>query len=712
MAACRARRRTRSLPVAAPDPDPVNCARLSPFSLFGVRRRALAEAVSREVAAAFGVPAPSVELERPAKPEHGDYSTTIAFDLAKTLRRPPRTIAATLAEAVVLPPGVAEARVEGGGYVNCRLDRPAFIARFLAPPEGAADSPPAGDKVIVEHTNINPNKAAHIGHLRNAILGDTLVRCLRALGQDVEVQNYIDDTGVQVADVVVGFLDGNGEESTEDALHRIRAAIADPASAGSGYRAFGDVCWDVYASVGLRYEQRPETKGLRGETLHAMEETGNARAAAAALISEAIVREHVATMGRVGVTYDLLPRESDILARHFWTRAFDLLKERGAIVLETEGKHAGCWVMKLTHSEEFAGLEEPDKILVRSNGTVTYTGKDIAYQLWKFGKLGLDFDYAPYEPDWNAGRGAGDSVPADVRTHAIWQTKTGAAGGHPSFGGGRRVVNVIDQRQSYPQKVVREGLLSLGLEEEARQSIHFAYEMVAMTPKSVARLAEEFGDEYRLSEEDRRKTVVEMSGRKGLGVKANDLLELLVNEARRRSVENELAPPSEETWRAQAEAIAVGALRYFMLKFGRNKIIAFDFDEALSFEGDSGPYLQYSSVRVENILRKLRERGLATDVDPSSLGAEPWEDDLWELFVETARIDEVVARAVDSLEIAAVARHAYALAQAFSRFYHRHPIASEGDARVRNRRLAAALAFRAGLTRLLTLLGIPSPEKM
>ncbi|HET9793539.1 MAG TPA: arginine--tRNA ligase [Thermoanaerobaculia bacterium] len=681
---------------------------MTPFSLFGASRRALAEAVSRAVAEAFGTPPAAVELERPANAAHGDYSTTVAFDLAKALRRPPREIAARLAETIVLPPGVAQARVEGAGYVNFRLDRPSFIARFLAEaPEDAAGTG-AGDKVIVEHTNINPNKAAHIGHLRNAILGDTLVRCLRASGTPVEVQNYIDDTGVQVADVVVGFWD-----LRQWSLDRIRAAIADPASAGAHYRAFGDVCWDVYAEVGRWYESDVSTKGLRNETLHAMEEGGNARSAAAAMISEAVVREHVATMGRLGVAYDLLPRESDILAKHFWTRAFDLLKGRAAIALETEGKHAGCWVMRLTHSEEFAGLEEPDKILVRSNGTVTYTGKDIAYQLWKFGKLGLDFDYAPFAPDWNAGRGAGESIPADVRSHPVWRTETGASGEHPSFGGATRVVNVIDQRQSYPQKVVREGLLALGFEAEANRSIHFAYEMVAMTPKSVARLAEEFGDEYRLTDDDRGKAFVEMSGRKGLGVKANDLLELLVREARKRAVGNELeAPPSDGAWLSIPEAIAVGALRYFMLKFGRNKVIAFDFDEALNFEGDSGPYLQYSSVRVENILRKLRDRRLPADVDAAALGEEAWEDDLWEIFVETARIDEVVARAVETLEIAAVARHAYALAQAFSRFYHRHPIASEEDARVRNRRLAAALAFRAGLARLLSLLGIPSPEKM
>ena len=462
---------------------------MSRFSLYGARRVELAEAVSRAIAAAFGAAPPgTVELERPADPAHGDYSTTAAFDLARTLRRAPRDIAREIAGSIVLPPGFAEARVEGAGYVNFRLDRAAFVARFFAEEESAIPRAGAAAKVIVEHTNINPNKAAHIGHLRNAILGDTLVRCLRASGHAVEVQNYIDDTGVQVADVVVGFWD-----LRRWSLDRIREAIERPASAGERYRAFGDLCWEVYAEVGRWYESDVSTKGLRNETLHAMEEGGNARAAAAALISEAITREHVATMGRLGVRYDLLPRESDILAKHFWTRAFELLEARRTIVLETEGKHAGCWVMRLTHSEEFAGLEEPDKILVRSNGTVTYTGKDIAYQLWKFGKLGLDFDYAPFVPDWNAARGAADSVPAEVRDHPIWRTETGATGDHPPFGAAARVINVIDQRQSYPQKVVREGLRALGREAEAEQSIHFAYEMVAMTPKSVARLAEEFG---------------------------------------------------------------------------------------------------------------------------------------------------------------------------------------------------------------------------
>ena len=673
-------------------------------------RQSLAEALRRALETAFGVTGVEFALERPPSVAQGDYSTTVAFDLAKRLKKPPRTIAAEIAGAFAMPAGVSSASVEGGGYLNFRLDRGAFVASLFPARSGGAAGPSAtAGKVIVEHTNINPNKAAHIGHLRNAVLGDTLVRCLRSLGREVEVQNYIDDTGVQVADVVVGFLDVRRWP-----LERIEEAIGNPSSGEPRHRTFGDLCWDVYADVGREYEIRPETRGLRAETLHAMEEGNNLRAAAAEKVAAAVVAEHVATLGRIGVAYDLLPRESDILRKHFWARAFDLLKERRAVVLETEGKHAGCWVMKLSGAEGFLGMDEPDKILVRSNGTVTYTGKDIAYQLWKFGKLGLDFDYERYRADWSAGRGGAEAVPAAVREHPLWQTSTRGESPSPRFGAAASVFNVIDVRQSYPQKVVQEGLRVLGFETEADASIHFAYEMVALTPKTVRRLHEVYGDEYRLSEEDEKKAFVEMSGRKGQGVKAHDLLETMVEQAlgQIRGRDPDL-PPGEAAERARA--IAVGALRYFMLKFGRNKILAFDFDEALNFEGDTGPYLQYSAVRVENIFRKLEAEGRAAVIDGEAakrLAAAEWPDDFWEIFREASRISEVVERAVSTLELAAVARHAFSLAQLFSQFYHRHPIAQERDDAARLQKIAVARAFHGGLKSLLSLLGIPSPERM
>ncbi len=674
-------------------------------SLEGLRA-GLAEAIGEAARSLYGVELGRVVLERPPRTELGDLASPAAFDLAKALKKAPRAIAGELAASLRLPPGVASARVEGGGYVNFRIARGPFAAALLSAP-----APPAAraGKIVVEHTNINPNKAAHIGHLRNAALGDVLVRALRFLGHTVEVQNYLDDTGVQVADVVAGLLHLGGVRTLESARESIRQAALP--SGANHPKGFAYLCWDLYAEVGRTYEARPETRSWRAEVLHAIEQGDNETARIADAVSEAVASSHLATMGRLGVVYDLLPRESDILRRRFWTRAFERLRDSGAMVLEAEGKHAGCWVLRLSESEEFAGMEEPDKILVRSNGTVTYTGKDIAYQLWKFGLLGVDFDYERFEPDWSSGAVKADEVPPEVRAHTIWRTAhSGGASDAPSFGSATSVYNVIDVRQSYPQKVVREGLRVLGFAEQAKRSHHFSYEIVALSPRAGRELASRFDEEYRLSPEDEKKPFVEMSGRKGLGVKADDLVEILLDRSRQ-----EIAARREaEAGGAEqdARAIAVGALRYFLLKFGRNKVIAFDFDEAVSFEGDTGPYLQYSLVRAENIFRKLAERSLSAEPSAEALAAAEWEEDLWALLLDAASTEEVVERAVASLELSTLARHAFTLAQAFNQFYHRHPIANEPDAAVRNRRLAVARIFHREMKKLLDLLGIPEPGRM
>jgi arginyl-tRNA synthetase len=684
-------------------------------TLEGIRLE-LTRAVRDCVEKLYGITLERVVLERPPGVSLGDLATPVAFDLAKRLRKAPRAIASEVAAAAELPGGARQARVEGGGYVNFLLDRARVAAGLLADPE---PSPRREGKVIVEHTNINPNKAAHIGHLRNALLGDVLVRALRFLGHEVEVQNYLDDTGVQVADVVAGLLHIAGVSSERE----IRNVIATAALPGGkpNSKGFGYLCWDLYAEIGRTYKARPETEQWRTRVLHAIEEGKNETAAIAAAVAEAISSAHLATMGRIGIAYDLLPRESDILRRNFWGRAFERLKSAGAVVLETEGNHAGCWVLRLSESEEFAGLEEPDKILVRSNGTVTYTAKDIAYQLWKFGLLGVDFDYERFEPSWDSGAVAADEIPEAVRRHVVWRTAHGAGQpGAPPFGRAARVINVIDVRQSYTQKVVKEGLRVLGFEREAEASAHFSYEIVALSPRAARQLSERFGEEYRLTPEDEQKPYVEMSGRKGLGVKADDLVELLLDRSRvevaaRR--EKDDAAGSRSSAEQDARSIAVGALRYFLLKYGRNKVIAFDFDEAVSFEGDTGPYLQYSLVRAGNIFKKLEERGIPSEVSAQALlgksGAKAeWEDDLWALLLDAASTAEVAGRAVATLEPSTLARHAFSLAQSFNQFYHRHPIAQEPDEFLRNRRLAVARIFAREMTRLLDLLGIPEPGRM
>jgi arginyl-tRNA synthetase len=644
-------------------------------------REELAREVARAIQERFAVAHQPV-IEVPPRRELGDLASPAPMQLARLLKRNPRAIAEELAAALRPPSLVREVKVLGAGYLNLFLDRPAFAAALLepgaAPPEGKAP-PPAGGKVIVEHTNINPNKAAHIGHLRNAVLGDVLARCMRSLGTSVEVQNYIDDTGVQLADVVVGFIDLRGASLAEV------AALPEP---------FDFICWDLYSEVRRWYDADPgaaaERRQLVRDTLHQLETGRGERAEMGRLVARRVVRRHLATMRRLGISYDLLTRESDILALHFFDKAFQRLKDSGAVRLETEGKNAGCWMMPLSQSEEFAGLEDPDKVIVRSDGTVTYVGKDIAYQLWKFGLLGQDFAYRWWQEA------------------AVWETcaEDGAAA-HPPFGGAHRVVNVIDARQSYLQKIVRAGLAALGHGGEAERSVHFAYEMVALSPETARQLG------YLAAGDGADKTL-EMSGRKGIGVKADDLMDRLEAKSREEIAKRASgADPAELD--ALARDIAIAALRFFMVKATTNRVIAFDFDEALNFEGESGPYLQYSLVRARNIRRRLQAAGLpeqAVAAEVQALPAGHFGEDLWDLILAVAQIGELVERATVALELSLVARQALDIAQRFNTFYHRHPILQESDPLVRGARLVTVQIFQRGLETLAGLLGIPTPERM
>jgi arginyl-tRNA synthetase len=634
-------------------------------------KQRLAESISAAIRDRFGVEHPPV-VEVPPRRELGDLSCPAGMQLARVLKRNPRAIAEEIASALQLPESVREVRVEGAGFLNFFLDRPAVAAALLESP--IVPAPARSGKVIIEHTNINPNKAAHIGHLRNAVLGDVLGRTLRGLGYPVEIQNYIDDTGVQLADVVVGFLDLRGMGAEEI------AALPEP---------FDFLCWDLYSEVGQWYEGDAGRQALRRQTLHQLESGEGPRAEVGRLVARRIVSRHLKTMGRLGIGYDVLTHESDILGLHFFDHAFARLKESGAVHLEAEGKNQGCWVMPLSQAEEFAGLEDPDKVIVRSDGTVTYVGKDIAYQLWKFGLLGKDFGYRLWE---EAG---------------VWQTTREGVAEHPPFGHGYRVFNVIDARQSYLQKIVKAGLQALGHPEEAERSTHFSYEMVALSPATSRQLGF-------LDAEGGEDKILEMSGRKGIGVKADDLLDQLEVRAREEIVarNRELEGPELE---GLARQIANAALRFFMIKATNNRVIAFDFDEALSFQGDSGPYLQYSIVRGRRVHSRLAEAGLQDRIgaaEAAALPAEMWSDDLWSLVVEAAQSGEVAEKASESLELSLLARQALNTAQAFNALYNTQPILKEPDPRLRGVRLTMLQIACRTLEALAGLLGLPIPERM
>ncbi len=636
----------------------------------------LKDALRSTIRTRWNIEPPEIVLNQTPKIELGELSTPVSFELAKQLKKAPRSIAEELIARTGKIDGVERMDVAGAAYINFFLDRAASLRGSRL-----RGFPAESEKVIVEHTNINPNKAAHIGHLRNAAIGDTFVRVLQLAGRKVEIQNYIDNTGVQVADVIVGLK--YVEKKTFDDVSKL---ISDPSV------KFDYYCWDVYARVTSFYESEDPKHTLRAQTLKEIEEGHSETARMAEIVAMTIVRYALRTMERINVRYDLLPRESDILHLKFWEYAFRQLREKNAIFLETEGKNNGCWVMRFDEEGH-----EDDKVIVRSNGTVTYVGKDIAYQLWKVGLLDQDFLYELFDPSRN-----------------VWvTTSTGGKPDHPPFGHGRTVYNVIDVRQSYLQNIVKEGLIALGYEEQAKRSIHFAYEVVALTPAC----AEQLGIE--ISAEDRKRPHIEVSGRKGQGVKADDLLDTLEKEAKGEVAKRnpELAAHEIDTISHQ---IAVGALRYFLLKFTRTAIIAFDFREALSFDGETGPYLQYAAVRSNNIVNKLREAQPDFDFarvqeffnDPKLPVFLNEANDIWELLYMSMRLDEIANQVLATLEPATLAKYAFTLAQRFSLFYHRYRIIAEEDP---TRRLFYVLVVdlvRESLTKALDLMGIQVPRRM
>lgn len=675
------------------------------------QQRQLAEAIRGALRSLYGIEVETVVLEQPPELKFGEFATPIAFELARKLRKAPKKIAEEIVGALgssAPVAGFAGFVVAGAGYINARLDRGGFAQAFAR--SGEAEAPADRLHSLVEHTSINPNKAAHVGHLRNAILGDTFVRLLRAAGQQVDVQNYIDNTGVQVADVVVGLV--HLEALNLAGVEELMSELAEDGERIDYY------CWDLYARVSSWYEASPEEaaarKKLRLNTLHAIEAGGNETAQIAELVSTAILRRHLETMLRLGIEYDLLPRESEILRLHFWDLAFEQLKSKGVLYFEAEGKNKGCWVMKrpglraqssglraedaTAEGEEEAQREGPDedaKVIVRSNGTVTYVGKDIAYHLWKFGLLGKDFAYRrffEYADRW------------------CWISAETGEKDHPQFGGAQAIYNVIDSRQSDPQANVIEALRGMGYTEQAARYTHFSYEMVALTPQCALDLG------YEVSEEDRARPYIEVSGRKGFGVKADDLIDALTR-ATRGEVDGRHPELSEEAREATAKAIAVGALRYFMLRYTRNSVIAFDFKDALSFEGETGPYLQYAVVRVRSIFRKAgttAEAALSAlaGVDVARYLTGDGSEGIWEVWLRAGKTTLLLDQCIQTAEPAYLAKHAFQLAQDFSNFYRLHHILSEEDPARKALLMATAAVTERELVRVLGWMGVEAPAVM
>ncbi len=650
----------------------------------------------------FNVELETIAAEVPPRTELGDLAFPVAFELAKRIKQTtgekcnPREIAETLKAALETNSSVERVEVAGAGYLNVFYNRAAFLAETIKAKSKKDEnsafriSHSAFEKVCVEHTSVNPNKAAHIGHVRNSVLGDTFVRILRASGKQVEVQNYIDNTGVQVADVVVGFV--YLEKMNLDDIKKLDTRL------NAENKTFDYFCWDLYARVGQEYQTNDELKSKRAEVLHSIEEGNNDIAKLADFVATRNVECILQTMERLSIRYDLLPRESEILHLHFWQKAFEEMKRRGVIKFETTGKSAGCWVMP-TDSHAGDDEHEADKILVRSNGTVTYTGKDIAYQMWKLGLLRLNFYYNLFHKY------------ADGKTVWITSAENSQSENVPAFGSNETVYNVIDSRQSYPQEVVKKGVAVIFPERGEAASVHLSYEMVALSPAAAEEL------DFVISDEDKQKSFIEMSGRKGLGVKADDLINRLEEDAL-KEVETRHADLSAEEKRRTAHIIAIGALRYFLLKFTRTTVIVFDFKEALSFEGETGCFCQYAAVRANSIFRKLEDGALEnarqtianSQAEISEIFAR--ENEVWALITLASRLEETILNSVSATEPAILAKYTFNLAKAFNLFYHNHKILSEENAHKRAILIVAADLTRRTLTTALDSLGIEVPERM
>ncbi len=640
--------------------------------------KTLQESLKKEIHSllrdAYDLSGVELTFSLPAERKFGDLSSTLPFALAKKLKGKPFLLANDIAAKLRGRLGVVEdVRVAGGGFLNFYLKRDDFL---LYQWQNLGKTPAGkGEKVIVEHTSINPNKAAHIGHLRNSCLGDVLARCCRFLGYEVEVQNYIDDTGIQIADVVWGLLHYQKKDL---------AAIREIPGLAS-------YLWDLYAEVNQLFAADEALSAQRREVHKKIEEKSEPEYAACLYIAEQVLMDHIRTMERIGIQYDLLARESDVIALDFFKAAGAELTRRGVMAPSADPEKKGCLVI---HYDR----EKIEKIIVRSNGTITYVGKDIAYNLWKFDLLGKDFHYRLFHayPDGHV-----------ITMTASAPVDAPAPSAPGRFGRGQRVYNVIDVRQSYLQNLIAQVLAQLGHPEAAAKFVHFSYEMVALTPACVR----EMGLKLEAGEEN--KPYIEVSGRKGRAVKADELITML-NEKSLREVRARNPEMGEAEAVDLARIIAVAALRYFMVKFNLNTVIAFDFKEALNFEGDSGPYLQYTLVRLNSILKKTAPADSPALGGPGSLAllGDKERELSWEMILNLSLLENQVEYALENHELSSLAAYAYGLCQKFNHYYHLFPVLAEKDAAVRSARLGLVRIFKDKVETLLAVLGIAVPDRM
>ncbi|ASA77334.1 arginine--tRNA ligase [Thermococcus sp. 5-4] len=604
---------------------------------------------------------PSIEL--------GDFATTVSFQLARVFRKAPKLIAEEVVERLreKLPEEIADVRAVNGYinfYLNYNVFGKALVREILE--EGNAYGEGkigAGKKVIVEHTSVNPTKPFHMGHARNAVLGDTMARIMRKLGYVVEVQNYIDDLGVQFAQVLWGYL------HLKDEFERLEAELREK---GLKEDFIDHVMGLLYVEVNKRIEENPKVETEVRELMKKLEEGDNEIAEIGRKLAERVVKAQMLTTYRMGITYDLLSWESDIMRSGIFNEAYELIEANENFFWATEGKYKGAFVMDLRRL--FPDMKNPFLVLKRSDGTATYTGKDIAYHLWKFGKVSADMLYKPWDRH---------------EDHETWTTAPDGEEMVGRFGNADIVINVIGAEQKHPQMAIKYALQLLGFEESAENFHHLAYEHV-VRPEG------------------------KFSGRRGtwVGFTVDEVLNEAVQRAR-ELVEEKNPSLSDEEKDNIAEAVGVGAVRFNLVKYSPDKVITFRWEDVLNFEGESAPYVQYAHARCASILRKAGERGIETEwkallerADFSKLTNR--EKELVKLL---AKFPEIVEVAGKDVKPHLIPWYVNELASLFNKFYMDHPVL-KAEAGIVEERLLLVLAVKQVLRNGLELLGIEAPEKM
>lgn len=615
---------------------------------------AVREAIQEHWPNASGI---ACDISIPSASSHGDYATNAAMLLAAAVKESPKKIAETL-QKTLSKDSRYRVEIAGPGFINFFLTD-TFFSESLHPfLDTLSESNDRSEKIVLEHTNVNPNKAMHIGHLRNAVLGDVIKRVLDREGFITEVQYYVDDTGVQVADTYLGLRELDLHQETGE--------------------KFDHFCWRVYSAINQAYEQKPELLEKRKNILHEIEDRNSTTAHEVKELSRKILQEHLITMSAFDISYDLLVWESDILAFGFWEKAFEVLKTSDYFVKETEGKNKGCFVIKIDTEEEESPEHSPDKVIVKSDGTVTYTGKDIAYHLWKFNLLGKDFLYS----QWH-------QVP---QKEALFTTDTHGTSS-TVFGHASRVFNVIDVRQAYPQAVIKLVFETLSYRKQAENLKHISYGVVSLSSAAAQSLGVDVGESA---------SSHSMSGRKGIGIHVDSLLDTVTEKVAERPYQIE---SDREQQKISPRGVAVGALKYFMLRYNPDTSIVFDYNEALALEGNTGPYIQYAHARASGILAKGDYRKISGKV---SLSLAPEER---RLVAKLYEWPGVLSRVASTLAVNQITTYAFELANVFNSFYEAHPVLkSQGDERTQ--RLVLVASFRAVIADVLNILGIEAPDKM